>query len=122
MNAAVGCARSAGKDRNCFGRQPVNPFGGLYGLSTRGICPEPSPVTFFFDVLVWNGTFYNKYKRIQLAFLRHIPELHEVVAVLVCENGIVKVNFRQPRDCAQNHVFDTWLSCCCNRDRVSIAA
>ena len=83
---------------------------------------ESRPVAFFFYFLVGDGTFDDQHERIQLAFLREVPEFEEVISVLVGQNRIVQVHLGKAGNCSQQDIFDTGLSCRGDRNRVSVTA
>ena len=121
MNAAVGGAGSAGDDGESLGSEAVDPLAGGDGLAGVGISSQTCPVAFLLDLLVGDGSLDNKHERVKPARLRLVPELHEVVAVFVGEDGIMQVNLGQAGNCTEQDIFNARLRGRGNGDRISIA-
>ena len=121
VDAAVGGAGSACNDGQRLGRQAVDPLVGGDGLAGVRIGAQGRPVAFFLDLLVGDRAFHDEHERIEPARLGLVPELHEVVAILVGEDGIVQVNLGQAGNCAEHHIFDAGLRGRGDGDGVAVA-
>ncbi len=70
---------------------------------------------------VGDGAFDDQHERVEFALLGLVQVLHEVVADLVGEHGIVQMNLGQARDRAQDDVLDAGLRRGGDRNRIAIA-
>ena len=122
MDAAVGRAGADRDDGQRLGRQPVDPVAGGDRLAGLLVGAERGPVALFLDLLVGDRAFDDQDERVEPALLGLVPELHELVAVLVGEHGVVQVDLGQPGNRPQDDVFDAGLRGGGDRDRVAVAA
>ena len=59
---------------------------------------------------------------IELAFCSHVPKLHELVAVLISQNRVVKVNLGETRYRSEDYILDARLRGGSDGNGITIAA
>ena len=109
MDAAV---RRAGACRNygpCFGRELIDPFTSRYRLPGSLIGPKRRPITFVFVVFVGNRSLNDENERLKIAFGAVIEKLHKLFAVFIGEKGVMKINFGNSGNTAEQNLFKTRL-------------
>ncbi len=93
----------------CFRREPIDPLVCRDRLAGVGIRAHRGPVAFLLDLLVRNGAFHHEHERVELAFRRVEPILHELVAHFVGDDRIVHMHFRQPGNVPHDQILDAGL-------------
>src|SRR5690242_8748358 len=120
MDTPISRAGTCCYDRPRLGCQTVDPLTGSDWLIGYWISAEGSPVALLFDLFVWDRAFHHENKRIDLTSFCFIPPLHKVVANLVGEHWIMKINLGESWYGPHHHIFDAGLACRRDRDRITV--
>ena len=94
----------------------------VIGWPVRLVRAQGRPVALGLDLLVGDRALDDQDERIEASFLGLIPELHELVAVLVGEHRVVEVDLGQPGNRPHQHVLDAGLRGGGDRHRVAVTA
>ena len=90
------------------------------GWPVRVVGSEGRPISLGFVGFVGNRPFHDQDERRERAFRRQVEALQKFVAVFVGQKEIVKVDLGNPRQVAENQVFDAGLRRGRDRDGVAV--
>src|SRR6478672_13783327 len=127
VDAAV---RRAGADRDQGGRlrsEPVEPLRRGHRLPGHRVVAEAAPVALVLDRLVRDGPLHDEHERLELAAVRFVPPLDEVVRALLrpaleVDQRPVDRDLRQPGQGTEDDLLDARLGGRGQGDGVPVAA